>query len=294
MGWVQGDDALLAVDKNQDGLINNGSEVFRDQMRLKTGRLAKNGFEALKEYDTNQDGIIDENDHDFSKLLIWKDTNGNGISENGELTTLKAAGIASINLSYQGFGEETPSGTVIGNIATFKKADGTEYNIGEYWVQNETYNTRDLNTVTISDEIMLLPDVQEVGVLPSLRKAMALDETGRLKALVTKFMSSKSSEERYAVIENILLIATGAEKFAANSRGSSFDAQKLVIVESMLGRAFRSISGANPNANAATQLNNVYQDLVNTYYCELAAQTNLKPVIPYIRTTETEQGKVID
>lgn len=107
-------------------------------------------------------------------------------------------------------------------------------------------------------------------------------------------MSSKSSEERYSVIENILLIATGAEKFAANSRGSSFDAQKLVIVESMLGRAFRSISGANPNANATTQLNNVYQDLVNTYYCELAAQTNLKPVIPYIRTTETEQGKVID
>lgn len=179
MGWVQGDDALLAVDRNQDGLINNGSEVFENQTRLKTGRLAKNGFEALKEYDTNQDGVIDENDQDFSKLLIWKDTNGNGISENGELTTLKAAGVASINLSYQGFGEETPSGTVIGNIATFKKADGTEYNIGDYWVQNETYNTRDLNTVTISDEIMLLPDVQEVGVLPSLRKAMALDETGR-------------------------------------------------------------------------------------------------------------------
>lgn len=45
-GWVESTDGLLALGKNQDGLINDGSELFGNYMRLEDGSLADNGFEA--------------------------------------------------------------------------------------------------------------------------------------------------------------------------------------------------------------------------------------------------------
>ena len=61
---------FLAIDKNQDGIINDGSELF--------GPTLGNGFEELKAYDEDGNGWIDENDAVFEKLLIWtKDEDGN-------------------------------------------------------------------------------------------------------------------------------------------------------------------------------------------------------------------------
>ena len=294
MGWISGDDAFLAIDKNGDSKINDGSELFGDKSRLKTGEFAQNGFEALKEYDTDKDGIISESDVDFSTLLLWQDINGNGISENGELISLRDAGIISINLGYQSFGEVTESGTILGNVASFTKSDGIEYQVAEYWVNNETYNTQDQNEVEIPDDILSLPNVKGIGLVPALNKAMVVDKTGRIKALVTEFMDSTDSATRYSIIEQILLISTGAENVEVNSRGVNFDAQKLRIIESMLGRGFKGVNGINPNAIAAVQLKTVYSDLINTYYCELLAQSSLKPILPYIRVVETDAGRVVD
>lgn len=294
MGWISNDDSLLAVDKNGDNTINDGSELFGDKVRLKTGEFAANGFEALREYDTNNDGIINESDMDFGSLLLWHDINGNGISEDGELTSLKDAGVTSIDLGYTALSEVTDSGTILGNVATFKKSDGSEFQCAEYWVQNQTYNTEDLTEVEIPDDILALPNIKEIGLVQSLSKAMALDDTGRIKALVNEFMSSTDNTARYGIVEQILLISTGAENIAINSRGGNFDAQKLHIIESMLGRAFKGVNGKNPNANAAEELKLVYSDLINVYYCELAAQTNLKTILPFIQVTENENGKAID
>ncbi len=294
MNWISGDDALLAIDKNRDGKINNGNEVFGDRTHLKNGEFAKNGFEALKEYDSNNDGVIDEKDIDFNTLLIWKDADGNGISGNGELVSLKDAGIASINLSYQNVGKETLSGTVLGNVASFKKNYGSELQIAEYWVKNETYNTVDLNVIEIPKEIQDSANVKEMGSMPSLHKAMVEDKSGRIKALVDTFINSKDNQERFNIIENILMISTSAENIPSNSRGSNFDARKLRIVESMLGRNFKGVDGPNPNANAAARLSTVYFDLVSGYYCEVAAQTSLKSILPFISVKESANEKSID
>ena len=60
---------FLAIDKNGDGKINNGSELF--------GATSGNGFQELSSLDSNSDGWIDENDKDYSKLLVWyKDDTG--------------------------------------------------------------------------------------------------------------------------------------------------------------------------------------------------------------------------
>ncbi len=62
----------LALDKNGDGVINDGSELF--------GTKNGDGFADLARYDEDGNGWIDENDSIWSKLKIWcKDENGNDV-----------------------------------------------------------------------------------------------------------------------------------------------------------------------------------------------------------------------
>jgi hypothetical protein len=61
---------FLSLDLNNDGIINNGSELF--------GPQSGDGFSDLSNYDIDNNGWIDENDDVFDKLRIWsKDENGN-------------------------------------------------------------------------------------------------------------------------------------------------------------------------------------------------------------------------
>ena len=80
---------FLALDKNEDGKINRGSELF--------GTLLGNGFTELAEYDHDKNNWIDENDDIFKKLRIWSGEEG----EDRELLTLGEVGIGAIYLNAQ-------------------------------------------------------------------------------------------------------------------------------------------------------------------------------------------------
>jgi len=115
--FVTGGDAFLAIDRNGDGIINSGRELFGDQ------NGAANGFEELRKLDSNGDGVIDRHDADFDKLLLWRD-NGNGITESGELISLRDAGIAAISLNYRNVNHGAAGGNRIAQLATFQWSDG--------------------------------------------------------------------------------------------------------------------------------------------------------------------------
>lgn len=94
--WPEGGDwALLAHDKNANGRIDDGTELFGADDK------GGNGFEALRSFDSNKDGVINAKDKRFKLLKLWLDKNGDAKTDKGELVSLKAKDILEISLSYK-------------------------------------------------------------------------------------------------------------------------------------------------------------------------------------------------
>lgn len=87
--FVGSGSGFLAIDKNSDGIINDGSELF--------GPSEGNGFNELFAYDGDANSWIDENDEVFDQLVIWtKDTNGDE-----HLFSLKDKGVGALYLGRE-------------------------------------------------------------------------------------------------------------------------------------------------------------------------------------------------
>lgn len=108
VSWTRGGeiDAFLALDRNENGWIDNGSELFGTATFLTNGRRASHGYLALTEFDLldlggNGNGEIDPEDLVFGALVLWVDLDHDGRSSPGELLSLSAAGVTRISLRYR-------------------------------------------------------------------------------------------------------------------------------------------------------------------------------------------------
>ena len=71
--WPTAVTPWLALDRDGDGVITSGAELFGDRTRLPDGSRALHGFAALAPLDANGDGVIDAADPAFAQLLLWGD-----------------------------------------------------------------------------------------------------------------------------------------------------------------------------------------------------------------------------
>ncbi|MDI1350342.1 calcium-binding protein [Aquabacterium sp.] len=237
-GWLKGDDGWLVNDLDQDGKITSGKELLGVDTDITVGgvtRKATTGFEALRALDTHQVGdgknLFDSRDAAFGNLRIWQDKNQNGVTDAGELSTLSALGIVSIQL------QETPTninlvgGNSITGTAKVTRRVGTSTSTSEVdsvlvttesaanlnLADNPFYT--DLPDVSVTDTVRSLPNMQGSGRVHSLREAMSLADTSNasfitralmktaaesLTTTVTAFAAAKTRDEQQALLDTLI------------------------------------------------------------------------------------------
>ncbi len=271
-GWVDAKSGILALDKNNDGKIETGNELFGDRTILADGKTASSGFEALATLDSNHDGVIDAKDKLFSQLRIWIDRDGDGISDKGELITLAQAGIKSLNLKHKELNQLDANGNTIARVGSFTRTNGKVAEMKEYLLARSTSDVKMVNSVKIPDDIMELPEIRPIGNTYSLRQAMAKDKSGKLKQLVLSFTGEKNVAKRRAILEDILFTWTGVAKVDPTSRGGLIDARRLAALEIVTGTNYRNSPTSSPTSQEAPILEQAYGNLAESIYNMLLLQ----------------------
>lgn len=211
-GWVSPDDGFLVRDLNQNGLIENGRELFGIDTIKRNGSHAINGFDALADLDLDaqgaSDGSITSADIAFNELRIWLDINQDGISQSAEIKTLSELGIDRIDLHGNASGPAAGS-MIAGNkvaLSTTFTSSGTTRTIGAIdFAVNNFYSQFPSETAiegATSDFIKGLPDMQGAGMVRDMHAA-ARTSSAFAQAL-DHFARSTSRSEQLAEVDDLI------------------------------------------------------------------------------------------
>ena len=201
-GWVHSNDGLLVHDRDGDGKISDGSEIFGDNTPLKNGQTAAHGFAALAELDENGDGKVDAADKTFSKLGVWRDLNHNGISEEGEIFALKDLRIKSLNLGYTQADKDLGNGNTLAEVGSYTDEDGNEHIMGDLRLSADRLHSRYSNSIPLTDEQQQEVNLRGSGRLRDLREAAA--QSSELAEVLQQYRKAASKEEQLALRHKLL------------------------------------------------------------------------------------------
>ncbi|WP_114240103.1 calcium-binding protein [Dyella sp. C9] len=324
-GWVGGNDGLLVRDIDGNGTIDNGAELFGDQTMLHSGKRAANGFEALADLDSNGDGVIDASDEAFASLRIWRDLNGDGISQANELFTLDQLGIVNFSLAYSNANTSVDGGSLVG-IGSFtrRNADGslTTQVMQDFAFDSDALHSKFDDKIDIPAELLSLATMQGMGALRDLREACVLSPA--LAQLVRDFSAEQARAGQLTLLSDLLLAwartsplwtdqgitlhASGATESADSSNEirltpsqtvdktiTTLDAdtaQKVRVVQVLLGEVPSGDLWWG-QSNVAAYLK-VYETFFNGAYQQLALQTRLKPYMDAIGVRLDTDGIALD
>ncbi|MCL2020393.1 MAG: hypothetical protein FWG70_11665 [Oscillospiraceae bacterium] len=255
-GWVGPNNGLLVRDINGNGIIDNGRELFGNHTLLQNGKQAANGFEALKELAEFGASVFDDTSPYWNEVMVWVDSNSNGITDPGELLTLEEAGVVSIDLDYYVANITDANGNIHREISTFTRDDETIGDAIDVWFVRNVIDSMAVSNLPVSEEVAGLPDLRGFGTAYSLHQAMMRDDSGQLQSLVEQFIAETSDTARYNIAKQILYKWTGAKTNTA-------------VLEVFMGEKYTGGTGPNSTKN----INDLFDILTEAVYNEFMAQT---------------------
>jgi Ca2+-binding RTX toxin-like protein len=271
-GWVKPDDGWLVLDRNGNGTIDSGRELFGVDTLKSNGTLAKDGFDALKDFDANNDGKITSTDSAFSNLRIWRDLNQDGISQAGELSSLSSNSIVSIGVNASAVRNDLGNGNIQTAAGTFTRSNGTTGTTGE--TDSATANLDLLvNTfyreftdhITLTDQAKALPELKGSGQVRDLSEAISLSSTlgdyvqtyseqttrdaqiSRLDGFIEQWANTSSMKslkaQADALAGNGVSLTYNLAGLTAGSAEYNAFIQKLGVVERFMGFTYGGANG---------------------------------------------------
>ncbi|WP_291018266.1 calcium-binding protein [Hydrogenophaga sp.] len=286
------------LDRNGNGWIDSGRELFGNHTLLNDGAYAADGFEALGALDGNADGVIDARDAGFAALRVWRDQDQDGVSDPGELHALDAIGLSQIDLAPTAHAETLADGTRLDGLGSFN-LDGQIHAYTDAWFAENPFH-RAFNTPVASSINTALPDMQGSGAVRDLREAAALSPA--LADLLNQFALAETRDAQRVLLEPILHAWAETSDFVTLSDWSAaghtvtFDLhqldaeatalwrERIAVLEAFNGQHYVTLK-PNGTTNVWTGstrqrlLQESWTALEDGVYGALAMQTRLKPYL---------------
>jgi Ca2+-binding RTX toxin-like protein len=314
-GWVDGSDGILVWDRNGNGRVEDGTELFGDNTTA-AGAGFTDGFQALGSLDSNHDGVINALDARFNEIKVWQDVDGDGISDAGELKTLAELGIESFSLDSTTAGNGAVAGGRLFGTGSFvrRNADGTTTTglMQDFLFDHDGVYSEYIDPVAVDPAVADLPTLGAVGRLREMHQAASLSPA--LAQALQALVATSSRAELKGRVADVLLewartnptfSAAGIELFAGggvedpnspnviNLRPGEVLAwadptwlsephwEMVRVVEALLGNEV-PITGLWWGSETIQQYQAIYDNYFELAYQSLVAQTRLRPYLDAI------------
>ena len=315
-GWVKADDGLLVVDRNGDGIINDGTELFGDSTLLADGTKAKDGYAALREFDSNGDGRVDAQDEHFNQLRVWRDLNQDGICQTNELFTLEQVGVKALNLDNKNTNTNLGNGNTLAQSGSYETTDGRTHAMGDVNFEHKPVFSEYTEEVKLTEQQKQAPNLKGTGRVRDLRDAAALSD--KLAELLNTYSNTETRTGQLSLLDKLLLewaksdpqfdenakysLGTDWIRVSSNSGGSGFTPSQeggLKVVDPEWLKKFDTYSNKLNILNAFTgessklfyagtakqrqelldTIDDTYNSIRDSLYESLLFQTRLKPYL---------------
>ena len=219
-GWISSDDGILVLDRNGNGLIDSGRELFGADTVLSDGSTATSGFAALADIDANDDGVFDAQDSQYNNVRVWRDLNQDGVSQANELFTLNQLGVASIQLTPSTTADlDLGNGNVVDNRGTYTRSDGSVGLAGDLLLAMDHYFrdfTGSLDPVEVEAEARSLPRLRGSGAVRDLVEAASLSSS--LLSTLQGFAPGTTRDEMRGELDLVISLWAGTSTMQSSEQ----------------------------------------------------------------------------
>jgi len=196
-GWLKADDGFLVYDRNNDGKINDLTELFSERFASNT----PHGFAALSSLDSNHDGKVDALDEQFSRLKVWRDLNEDGQSSPEELFTLSQLNIRALYTHFEAQ-DQWQGSNHLTHLGQYETEEGHRHAMGDINFGYQPFYSQFIDKLTLTEEQKAAINLQGVGNVRDLREAATLSP--KLAELLSRYRNVTTKAEQQALLPELI------------------------------------------------------------------------------------------